>query len=96
MRVFTPVYLIGLEYEGSEDKAYSAIETMIERLGEAQKILNTTWIVHSAKRTAQIFQDVSECVEEGDQVFVVRVHKDAKWSTFSIAQDAWLLRHLRA
>ena len=86
-----PVYLIGLEYEGGED-----IETMIERLGEAQKILNTTWIVHSPKRTVQIFQDVSECVEEGDQLFVVRVHKDAKWSTFSIAQDAWLLRHLRA
>ena len=91
-----PIYLIGIEYEGGKDRVYSRIETMIAQLGEAQKILNTAWIVNSSKRAAQIFQDVSECVDDRDKVFVVRLYKDAKWSNFSIAQDAWLLRHLRA
>lgn len=77
---------------------YDALYAKIKELsnGAYWNILDSNWIIHSAYTAHQVRDNLFECVDGNDQLFVVNIsHCEAAWKGFKPSEDEWLMNILR-
>lgn len=86
----TATYLIGCDLQNNHNCAH--LEAAINRLGETRSLFRLTWLVLTEVNAWEIREYLSEYLEEGDKILVVRCGSIASWAGFDSKFNDWFTR----
>lgn len=82
-------YLITYDLK-AEGQAYQDISDAIQLLGEAKRLLTTTWILKTGKSVFEILHKLASVIDDTDKLLVAKLSPETMGEGFSDEDAEWL------
>ena len=69
---------------------YTSLYAAIQSLGDARRVLKSTWVVDARYTAVQIRDHLAKYMDRNDGVLVTRLTGEAAWHGLEPAADQWL------